>query len=315
MSETHHVVIVGGGAAGIGASLALASLGIPHLLVERGELGGQLHAVGGLLRDVPGVEDIEVEQLFDLWRRRLDRAKVPVLRTEVAYVDIQPDAEARYILHLAGSGEVLRTRILLLATGALPRRLGVPGEELVPEAYTLSTSRNPERFAGLHVAIVGGGDRALEGGLNLLPHARQITLITRSRRLRGRPAWAERLVSARHVTWRPETRLVRIARDADGTLLLTLASGDSPEEVLRVDALLLRLGMAAHVPPLGEAIASALERREDGSLRTGEGGETSLMGVYAAGDVATPSPFRSVANAWAQGLRAAKAIALKLWER
>ncbi|MBT9253242.1 MAG: NAD(P)/FAD-dependent oxidoreductase [Brockia lithotrophica] len=277
MSETYAVVIVGGGAAGIGAALGLASLGIPHLLVERGELGGQLRAVGGLLRDIPGAEEVEAERLCDLWRRRLSAEGTPVLRTEVAYVDVQPDPEARYTLHLAGN-EALRARFLLLATGALPRRLGIPGEDLVPEAYTLSTSRNPERFAGLHVAIVGGGDRALEGGLNLLPHARRITLITRSRRLRGRPAWAKRLLSAEHVSWRPETRLIRIARDADGTLLLTLAPSESPQEVLRVDALLLRLGMAAHVPPLSKALASALERREDGSLRTGEGGENPLRG-------------------------------------
>jgi len=314
VSETYTVVIIGGGAAGIGAALGLASLGIPHLLVEQGELGGQLRAVGGLLRDIPGTEEVEAERLCDLWYRRLSVEKTSILRTEVAYIDTPPDAEARYTLHLAGSEEVLHTHVLLLATGALPRRLEVPGEDLVPEAYTLSTSRNPERFTGLHVAIVGGGDRALEGGLNLLPYARRITLITRSRRIRGRPAWAKLLLSAGHVTWRPKTRLIRIARDADGTLLLTLTPTDSPQEVLRVDALLLRLGMAAHVPPLNETLTSALKRREDGSLCIGDGGETSLETMYAAGDVATPPPFRSVVNSWAQGLRAAKAIALALWE-
>lgn len=306
----HDVVIIGGGPAGISALIWCHRLGLDALLVERRDrLGGQLEAIHNPIVDYPGLP-------AENGRALRDRLVAHVERLGCAYrcgVDVQAcDVRAK---RLATSAGELAARALIVATGARPRRLGVPGEaEMIARGEVYSATRDAHRFAGKRVAVVGGGDRALEGALLLAEAGARVTLIHRRDAYRARPEYLEPVLRHPNVTRLEHavvTAILGEGRVEGVAVALHRPDGRVEARILEADAVFVRIG----VEPNTDLVRGQVETNGDGTLRITAEGETSEPGVFAAGDVCTPPAFSSIALSVGQGMVAAKAIAQRLAKR
>ncbi len=309
-------VVIGAGPAGLSAALWCRRLGLRVLVLEQAdEPGGQvldiLHPVGDYL----GAPAPDGRALAAAFARQVREAGVEV-RTGTRVTAVTPAGDA---VRVEAGAALLMARRVIVASGARPRRLGVPGEaEMIARGEVWRGSRDRERFAGLPVAVVGGGDRAVQNALFLAEAGADVTLIHRSRRFRARRTFLEPALAhprirfltgavVRRILGHARVEAVEVGPAAPGGS--AGAGGQVPTgTVLPVAAVFVYIGME----PNTELLGGRAELDGEGGLRVDRAGRASLPGVYAAGDVCTPAAFRSIPAAVGQGMVAAKAVALEL---
>src|SRR5207253_2525411 len=203
----HDVLIIGAGPAGLSAALWCDELGLDTLVLEQNEeVGGQLLSVYNSIENYPGVRaengralrDLFVEQTkdcdFDLWTN-----------VEIDSVDLKGKRAA------LRSGEEIQSIAIIIATGLRRRRLGVTGEDdFVGRGIIESATRDAQLFAGTDVCVIGGGDAAAENALLLSEVCPTVTLVNRSKRLRARREFTERLQTNHCITVFNESKVRRI---------------------------------------------------------------------------------------------------------
>lgn len=295
------VAVIGGGAAGVAAAVWCKRLGLtPFLFESGGEIGGALHQVYSPIIDYPG---LIVENGSGLIAR---------LKEHLAYVKIKPFTEIKVTgIQLSEEGVTIETAqgafhadFAILATGTKAKHLHIPGEkEMIARGELYSTHRDKERLRGKHVLIVGGGDRAVEGALNLLPYAQKVYLIHRSNRFKARSAWVEAL-KASDVHLMMNAILLQILGEKRVEEVLLRHQAEGKVERLAVDAVIIRIG----TEPVTDLIPQELKREGIPPLKIDEAGRTEHPRLFAIGDLVTPIPYASLSVATAQGMRAAKAI-------
>ncbi len=304
------VVIVGGGPAGLAAAVWCRRLGLDTLLLEEAPTpGGQLREWTHPSLDYPGLPGLAGPELA----RRLAEHAATVgaeLRTGVRVSALTPsDGGWQLQPYTHGAEEAappLAARFVILATGAAPRRLGVPGEaEMHARGEVWRGSRDASRLAGQPVVVVGSGDRAVQNALLLAEAGALVTLVHRPGAWRARASLVE--AARRHpaVSFLGGRVTAIVGRQRVEAVHVVLPAGES---VLPAAAVLVYAGYA----PRADLLQGRVPLARDGTVPVGEDGATALPGIFAAGDVCTASPFRSVSTAVGQAMRAAKAVALAL---
>jgi thioredoxin reductase (NADPH) len=296
----YDVVIIGGGIAGLSAALWCDELGLSALVLEESaELGGQLLRVYNEIKNYPGREAKNGRELFGAFLEQIEKRRFE-LAFEARIDDV--DFDKKEIL-LEG-GTRLSARALVIATGVRRRKLNVAGEaEFKTRGIIESGKKDAALVAGKNVLIVGGGDAALENALILSETAARVTLAHRRKEFRARPEFTEKVKSHPKITILTETAVTAIkgGKRLESVELRNTSSGET--QTLAVDALLLRIG----VEPNTESFRERLKIDERGYIEVDRNGETSVRGVFAAGDVANPlAP--TVSSAAGMGATAAKAI-------
>ena len=284
----YDVAIVGGGPAGLTAGLYAARAGWKTVLLERGLPGGQA-ATTDRLENYPGFpEGVGGPELMMAFADQAARFGMETRYANVRKIDLE---HKRLTLD---DGE-LEARALILALGATPRKLDVPGEaENIGRGVSYCATCDGAFYRGKRVAVVGGGDTAVEDALYLSRFA-HVTLIHQRDRLRAMGAQVEKLRQNSQVEMLLGFTVSQIERDAEG-LLLRL----SGERTLRVDGLFVAVGV---VPQTG-LLAGALSLDDAGYILAGEDTKTSVPGVFAAGDC-RKKPLRQVSTAVGDGATAA----------
>lgn len=290
------VVVLGAGAAGLGAAMWCASLGLKTVALEaRAQCGGQLARIVHPITNLPGFPTVSAAALRDTLHAQARDAGV-VLRADTTGV---LDAEALGVT-LEG-GERLTPRAVILATGVRRRALEVPGEKAFRErgVYDNVGLRAPQ-FAGLSVLVVGGGDDAFEHAVLLGAHAQRVMLAHRSDRFTARPAMQAKARALENVEVRAFTRVTAI----EGDKTVRAARLDTPdgEAWLAVDAVFVCIGVAPQTGDWRVALTPG------GYVRVDRLQRTSRAGVWAAGDVCSPEA-PTLSTAFGQGAVAAKSIA------
>ncbi len=300
----HDVIIIGGGPAGVSAAIWCRRLGLRVLVLERhSAVGGQVLDIRRPIPDYPGLPAPDGPALAGAFARHLEDVGALVRCGSRA---VAVNAALGEVV-LAG-GETLAARRLILATGARPRRLNVPGEaEMLARGESYRGSSDAHRFRGLSVVVVGGGDRALENAVFLAEAGARVTLIHRDDRFRARPVYLE---AARHhpgITMWKHARVTRIlgAGRVEGVAVEPADGGE--EQAVECAAVFVYIGME----PDSALVRGQVVLEPDGRVRTDDWGRTSAPNVFAAGDVRTPPVLSSIATAVAQGMAAAKAISLE----
>ena len=284
----YDIAIVGGGPAGLTAGLYAARAGWKTVLLERGLPGGQA-ATTDRLENYPGFpEGVGGPELMMAFADQAARFGMETRYANVRKIDLEHKCLT------LDDGE-LEARALILALGATPRKLDVPGEaENIGRGVSYCATCDGAFYRGKRVAVVGGGDTAVEDALYLSRFA-HVTLIHRRDRLRAMGAQVEKLRQNSQVEMLLGFTVSQIERDAEG-LLLRL----SGERTLRVDGLFVAVGV---VPQTG-LLAGALSLDDAGYILAGEDTKTSVPGVFAAGDC-RKKPLRQVSTAVGDGATAA----------
>lgn len=303
----YDVIIVGGGTGGISSLIWCHRLGLKTLLLERkGELGGSLFSVNNPIIDYPGLPATngrELQERFLAHVKKLDceyRCGV-----EVQEFDLK---EKR----LATNAGEFRSRVLILSLGARDKRLGVPGEaEMIERNEVYSASRDKEKFAGKKVAVIGGGDRAVEGALLLAEHGAHVSLIHRGDNFRARKQYLDPVRKHPRIDIMINSVVTEIAgkERVEGVWIAGTHSAGTERapQFVPADAVFVRIG----VEPNSHLLQGQLDLDDDGYVRVNEFGETSVRHVFAVGDLCTRPLFSSVAGSVAQGMTAAKTISFR----
>lgn len=311
------LLLVGAGPAGTSAALWLKDLQIPFDWVEASDqIGGTLHQVHNPIpQDIAQRWD-NGQALIQAMQRRLEQAHLaPQLQTRVTALQAQTLGEPLEVALEQAQGRAWRDtwRVVILATGTRRRSLGLP-QEAQHRGRGVATSGRAERhrFQGKDVAIVGGGDAALENALLLAEVARSVTVIHRSQRFRARAEFLEPARQHPRVRFLTQATLEAIhAADPRAPLLDAITiRHQGQRQRLEIQGLLVRIGVMASLPEayLGD---HPLQTWGGGYLHLDPQGRSQHPAVLGAGDCACPD-FRAVATAVGQGARAARTAAALL---
>lgn len=278
VERTYEVIIVGGGPAGLAAGLYCQRAALDAVLVEKGLLGGQI-AISKDVENYPGVEGITG---FDLAEKMLHHARsfgLTVLQEEVAAITA---GSPLHTVRLA-NGDILRAGALILAVGGSVKKLGIPGEaEYLGSGVSYCATCDGFFFRDKNVVVVGGGDTAVEESLYLAKIARKVSLVHRGNTLRASRILQNRLKgeSGIEVIWNTVITEIR----GDGKTVSAVSTRNTEngnEDEIPADGVFVFIGYA----PNNQLIPPAVRINEQGFVITDEKCETSVPGIFAAGDL------------------------------
>ena len=295
MNNRYDIVIVGGGPAGLAAGLYAARMNLKAVLVERGPLGGQLLNTE-LIEDYPGFESVLGSELAV---KMSDHARNfgLELREFEPVQQVLVDGEER-IVRLE-SGEELRAPAVIMAAGGLPRYLEVPGEkELAGRGVSYCAVCDGAFFRDEVLAVVGGGDAALEEGEFLTRYASKVYIIHRRHEFRAQPILQQRARANPKIEFIMDARVQEIYGD-DKVRGLRYESGGEIHD-LPVGGVFIFIGFV----PNSDLLNAHADHDAGGYLLTDRDMRTSVPGVWAVGDVRSQLT-KQIATAVGDGTTAA----------
>lgn len=299
MNAVYDTIIIGGGPAGYSAALYAARAGLSTLVLERFSAGGQA-AITDIIENYPGFD--EGIGGFELSMRMQKGAEAAGAATEY-----------REVVSLDGTGDIKRiktdagellARTVIIATGADPRKLGLAREdELLGRGVHYCAHCDGRFYRDREVAVVGGGNTAVEDALYLSKIAKKVYLIHRRDEFRATKVYLAPLFAKENVEILTSSQVKEIlgGENFEGVRVLDLKSGG--ERDLAVSALFVSAGRVPATAFLGDLI-----ELENGYVVADESTETSIPGVFAAGDV-RKKELRQVITAASDGAVAAEAAA------
>ncbi len=296
--ESIDIAIIGGGPGGLAAALYASRGRAKTVVFERGIPGGQIITTDWV-ENYPGFpQGLSGSELGDLMTKQAEEHGA-ILRT-FSPVDSLTQGGEGFLL--TSEGEHFSAKCVILATGAVPRKLGVPGEaEFTGRGVSWCATCDGALFKDKVVAVVGGGDAAVEEAMFLTKFASRVHLIHRRDELRATKCIQERCFANSKIELHWSRTLTEII-GADGkvaSVRLESTAGE-PEKLLPLDGVFIFVG----VHPTNELAAGLCELDESGYIRIDHDGRTSVPGLFAAGDV-TDSELKQVITAAAKGASAA----------
>ncbi|KYH34660.1 thioredoxin reductase [Clostridium tepidiprofundi DSM 19306] len=296
MSQIYDTIIIGGGPAGLAAALYGGRARMKTLLIERAKFGGQA-ATTEELENYPGSIEDTTKPLIARMKEQAERFGTEIIKDEI--VDLELEGE---IKKLKGRDAVYEAKTVIVATGANPRLAGFKNEvELRGKGISYCATCDADFFTELDVAVVGGGDSALDEALYLTKFAETVTIIHRRDEFRANKSVQEKVFANKkiNIIW---DSVVEEAIDDDGILgglkLKNRKTGEISD--LDVQGCFVFVGFV----PNSELFKDKLTMTERGEIITDADMKTNIPGVFAAGDVRQKS-LRQVITATADGAIAA----------
>ncbi len=290
----YDIIILGSGPAGLSAAIYAQRARLSTLLIEEKPLsGGQIldtYEVDNY-PGLPGITGFEMGQKF---RAHADRLGAEVVNAQV--LSVRLDGEKKIVTTQKG---VYEAKTLIIATGAKHRRLGIPGEDkLVGMGVSYCATCDGAFFKGKTVAVVGGGDVALEDALFLARGSEKVYLVHRRDQFRGAKILQEKVKEASNIEPVLDSVVTEIKGEGQvSSILLNSKNGESRE--LEVQGVFIAVG----IEPNSSAVKGLVAQDAGGYIVAGEDTKTSVEGVFAAGDVRTKQ-LRQVLTAAADGANA-----------
>ncbi len=288
------LIIVGAGPAGLAAAIYGGRAGLSTVVIERGVTGGQM-ATADAIENYPGFG--EAVTGAELGQRLEEQAR----KFGATFVAADAGAEGLDLAAPVKAVAGVRGRAVIIATGAHPRKLGLPGEDrLGGRGVSYCATCDGAFFRGRRVVVVGGGDSAVTEAIYLAKLAARVTVVHRRDRFRAAPSLAGRLRSRENVAVRWNRVPVSIeGAEAVKAIVLREAQGTA-EERLETDGIFIYVGM----DPETGFIRGKVDLDARGYIITDEQLRTRTPGVYAAGDVRVKD-LRQIVTAVADGALAA----------
>jgi thioredoxin reductase (NADPH) len=279
MENIRNVVVIGSGCAGHTAALYTARANLKPLVIEGHEPGGQL-SLTTLVENFPGFpEGIQGPELVENMRRQASRFGAEYQLGHISSADL---SQRPFKLHVGH--HVIHTRTLIIASGASARWLGLPSEQaLIGHGVSSCATCDGFFFSGKEIAVIGGGDSAMEEAIFLTRFASKVTLIHRRDQFRASKIMLDRARHNEKIHFLTDTvveEVTDVARnEVTGLKLRNQKTGETWD--LSASAMFLGIG---HIPN-AKIFQGQLDTDQDGYLKTHGNVHTRVHGVYACGDV------------------------------
>ena len=273
------VIVIGSGPAGLTAGLYAGRANLKPLLIEGLEAGGQL-MLTTLVENWPGHRDgIMGPELMTEMRAQTERFGAEIIRGNVVSVDL---AARPFLVRTSEAAYTCRT--LIIATGATARLLGLPSERsLIGHGVSTCATCDGYFFRGKPIAVVGGGDSAMEEAIFLTKFASHVTVIHRRDTLRASKIMQDKAFANAKISfeWNTDVEEVRDTGKGEVTAIVVRSNKTGETKEIVVDGVFIAIG---HTPNTA-LFAGQLEMDANGYIITHDGTRTSVPGVFACGDV------------------------------
>jgi thioredoxin reductase (NADPH) len=300
MSEesTYDVVIIGGGAAGLAASIYSVRAMLKTLVIERQAMGGQILYTGEV-ENYPGFpEPIAGPDLAMLYEKQAARFGVEFVYDTIKSLEL--DGPLKRVIGEEGE---YTSKTVIIASGGEHNKLEVPGEEeFSGRGVSYCATCDGNFFRDQDVTVVGGGDAAMDEGLYLTRMTKSVTVVHRREELRASKILQQRAFDTPKMkfVWNSEIKEIKGGSDVKSIVLKNLKTGEVSEQ--ETDGVFVYIGFH----PINEFMIGVLDLDAAGHVLTDIQMNTSIPGVFAAGDVRAFSE-RQLANAVGDGVGAALA--------
>jgi thioredoxin reductase (NADPH) len=302
-NTTRDTVILGSGCSGLTAAIYAARANLKPLVLEGHEPGGQL-SITTLVENFPGwPEGIQGPELIENMKKQAVRFGAELKMTHLSSIDL---SKRPFALNLGK--ETIHTRTLIIASGASARWLNLPSEQaLIGHGVTSCATCDGFFSSGKEIAVIGGGDSAMEEALFLTRFATKVTIINRSEKFRASKIMLERAMAHRQINFLTSTTVEEVLgaedKDVTGLRIKNRITGD--EGILPVKFMFLAIG---HIPN-AKAFQGMIDLDPDGYILTKNNVFTSLNGeivpgVFACGDI-QDRRYRQAVTAAGSGCMAA----------
>lgn len=288
----YDIIIIGSGPAGLSAAIYAQRACLDTIVIEKNGISGGQVLNTWEVDNYPGFPGVTGFELSRQFREHANKLGARVVQDEVVQVELSGNVKK-----VVCEEETYEARCVILASGAHHRTLEVPGEEELRGAgVSYCATCDGAFFRGRTVAVVGGGDAALEDAIFLARMCEKVYIVHRRDKLRGAKRLQERLQALENIefVWNSETAAIEGNAQVETLRLRQTKTGE--ERRLDVDGVFIAVGIA----PESELYAGQLELDEQGYIRADESGQTSVPGVFAAGDVRTKA-LRQILTAASDG--------------
>ena len=289
----YDLIIIGGGPAGLTAGIYAQRARLKTLLLEKEIVGGQI-AVSDVIENYPGFSSISGAELMEKFEQHAKGFGLEIKLTDV--IDVQDKGKEKIVKTSEGD---LITKAVIVATGAKPRRLGVPGEkEFTGKGVSYCATCDGPFFKGQQVLVVGGGDTAIKEAVYLSKIASTVYLAHRRDQLRAEKIIQEKAFSTPNIKMLL-SHILKEIKGKTGIEKVTLQNlKDNTVKELDTEGVFIFVG----INPTTDFVD--VEKDKQGFIKTDQDMRTSVNGIFAAGDCRT-TPLKQVSTAVGDGALAA----------
>jgi thioredoxin reductase (NADPH) len=295
-SDIRSIIIIGSGPAGLTAAIYAGRAGLKPLVIAGYQPGGQLMKTT-VIENYPGfIDGIDGPELMNNMMLQAQKWGAEFVYADAEFVDLGGD-----IKKVRAEGKEYLSKAVILATGATPRKLNVPGEEQYWGMGVSSCATcDGALYRGKTVAVIGGGDSAMEEASFLTNHVAKVYVIHRRDKFSASEVMQQRVLNNPKIEVIWNTTVYEIAGDGQKVTHLKLNNIDTQTaSELPVDGMFLAIG---HIPVTG--FLSGITLDPQGYVQATEGVHTNIAGVFVAGDV-EDHEYRQAITAAGQGCAAA----------
>jgi len=271
----YDLIIIGAGPAGLTAGIYAVRRNLKTLIIERSAVGGQI-CLTNEIENYPGFDKISGMELAKKMEKQAEKLGVKFLSDEVIGID---SGEKRIVKTRNG---MYQTNAVIIATGGDHRKLGIKGErEFTGRGVSYCATCDAPFFRDKRVAVIGGGNSAIEDAIYLSDTAKKVYIIHRRNKLRGEEIRQKRLLE-KGVELIMNSELYEIC--GDGSLRFVKVRNAKTGEIrrLEIDGVFISIGIT---PNSGIARNSGIELDKSGCIKVNRNQETNIPGIFAAGDV------------------------------
>ena len=288
-------IIVGAGPAGMSATLYLVRFGRNVALVESMTPGGQV-LLTSEVENIPSIKEIKGYELADSMKAQLDMYSYDYMTEQITSIE---KLNTHFILTSA-TGKTFLSKTVIIASGARYKRAGIPHElEFTGKGISYCALCDGNFYRNLPVAVIGGGNSALEEALYLSRIAKEVHIIHRRNSFRAAHIYVDKAKATPNIIFHLDSVVqdVIVEDIVKGTIIKNKTTGTT--QTLNVEGIFIYVGMQ----PNTEFVPQKLQRDDAGFIVAGLEMETNISGLYVAGDVRVKQ-YRQIATAMGDGVTA-----------
>jgi alkyl hydroperoxide reductase subunit F len=293
----YDVLVIGGGPAGLNAALYLKRKGLNIGIVAKA-LGGQVVDTSSV-ENYLGITDVSGIGLAEKFKEHVNTLNVPIEEfVTIETVKATNDTVIKEIV--LSDGTILKSKAIIIATGSKPRKLGVLGEnEYAGKGVAYCAICDGPFYTDEEVIVAGGGNSAVEAAIDLSKIASKVTLVHRSE-FRADKILVDQLEKLENVEIKLNTQIKEVIGDKFMTGIKVLDKSNNTEYTITAAGIFVEIGYT----PVSAPFKDVLELNGKGEIIVDKYGETSVKGVFAAGDV-TDTPYKQIIISAGEGAKCA----------